>query len=126
MRNYQLVLVLRPSIAEAQRKKLLDTVKDWVKEAKFVKEEIWGQKQLSYKISRETEGFYVNWLFEMETVPADFEKKILAQENVIRHLLVRNEEKKVKSKKEIKPKKEESKKEEPKKEEKPKKETKKK
>ena len=42
MRNYSLTLVLRQSLNEANRKKLLETVKDFVKGAKFTKEDAWG------------------------------------------------------------------------------------
>lgn len=97
MRLYDLVLILKASLSEAQRKKLLDTVKEWFKPAspqggqgKIAKEESWGQKVLSYKIKKEDSGFYVLLTIESEVgVPSDFEKKILQNENVLRHLLIR-------------------------------------
>lgn len=90
MRKYELALVLRSSLADAQRKKLLETVKSWLKDVKIDKEEDWGQKPLSYPIKRETSGFYT--LLRMESgnsVPLDLEKKIIANDNILRHLLVR-------------------------------------
>jgi len=94
MRTYQLVLVLKTSLSDSERKKLLDLVKSWLKDAKIVKEEEWGQKPLSYKIKRETEGFYLNYWLESEaSIPLDFEKKLFAQEDVLRHLLIRSKEK---------------------------------
>ena len=90
MRNYSLTLVLRQSLNEGNRKKLLETVKDFVKDAKFTKEEEWGDKVLSYAIKRENAAFYVNYLFELkEELAKDFEKKLSANENVLRHLLLR-------------------------------------
>ena len=90
MRLYELVLILKASLSEAQRKKLLDTVKEWFKEGKITKEESWGQKVLSYKIKKEDSGFYVLLTIESEVgVPLDFEKKILQNENVLRHVLIR-------------------------------------
>lgn len=90
MKNYQLVLVLKKSLTEANRKKLLETVKTWLKGAKFTKEEDWGEKPLSYTIKREESGFFVNFVFELkEDLEKDFEKRLVNNEDVLRHLLLR-------------------------------------
>ncbi|MCL5435056.1 MAG: 30S ribosomal protein S6 [Patescibacteria group bacterium] len=90
MRNYQLVLVLRASLSEIQRKKLLATIKTWLKDVKIAKEEEWGQKPLAHSIKKETAGFYLNYLLEAKDVPPlDFEKKLMAQEEILRHLFLR-------------------------------------
>lgn len=97
MRNYQLVLVLKASLSDVQRKKLLETIKGWLKPAspagggvKVATEEEWGQKPLTYSIKRETSGFYLNLLLEAkDSFPLDFEKKLVAQDDVLRHLLLR-------------------------------------
>jgi len=107
MRNYQLVLVLRPSLSESERKKLTETVKGWLKDVKISKEEDLGQKALAYKIKKENAGFYLNYEFEAEVIPGDFEKRIIGQNDIIRHLLIRVQSSKfkVKSEKEEKAKK---------------------
>ncbi len=90
MRLYELALVFRPSVTEAQRKKLLETITGWLKDVKVAKEDTWGLKALSYKIKKETSGFFTVLALEAKDVlPSDFEKKLLAHENVIRHLLIR-------------------------------------
>lgn len=90
MKNYQLVVVLKTSLDQANRKKLLETIKTWLKGAKFTKEEEWGEKVLSYVIKRENSGFYINYLFEIkEEFAKDVEKKLIANDNVLRHLLLR-------------------------------------
>jgi small subunit ribosomal protein S6 len=90
MRNYQLVLVLKASLPDAQRKKVLETIKASLKSVKIAKEEEWGQKPLAYSIKRETAGFYLNYLLEAkDSFPLDFEKKLVAQEDILRHLLLR-------------------------------------
>lgn len=90
MKNYQLVLVLRTSLSEANRKKFIETVKSYLKDAKFTKEEDWGEKALSYTIKRENKGFYLNFLFELKSeLTPDFAKKINASDNVLRHLLLK-------------------------------------
>ena len=90
MRTYQLVLVLKKSLTEANRKKFLESVKDWLKGAKFTKEEDWGEKVLAYPIERELSGVYQSFVFETkEDLVKGLEKKILASDNVLRHLLLR-------------------------------------
>lgn len=90
MRLYELVLVLKTSLSEADRTKALDAIKALVKDLKVAKEEDWGQKPLSYKIKKEVAGVYHLLRLEGESaVPADFESRLLRNDNVLRHLLVR-------------------------------------
>ncbi len=91
MRAYELVLILKNSLSETERKKVLEKIKEVLKDIKIVKEEQLGQKPLSYKIKKETSGYFVRLLMEAkELIPQDLEKKILANENILRHLLLRN------------------------------------
>jgi small subunit ribosomal protein S6 len=90
MRLYDLVVVSRPSLSDAQQKKVLDSLKDFLKDMKITKEENWGQKPLAYKIKKEVAGVY--HVFKMETeksIPAGLETRLINDENVLRHLLIR-------------------------------------
>ena len=89
MRLYELVLVAKSSLKDSEQKKLLETIKDWAKSLKVVKEEAWGQKPLAYSIKHELSGVYHLLHFEGENIPSDFEKKILQEEKILRHLLLR-------------------------------------
>lgn len=90
MRLYDLVLVFKSALSEEKCKKLGDTVVSFAKGTKVVKMEDWGSKPLSYPIKKEVSGHYVYFALENETgVSTDFEKKILAQDDILRHLLVR-------------------------------------
>lgn len=89
MRSYELILVIKTSLTEALRKKLITAIKALLKDLKIVKENEVGQKGLAYKIKRETNGFYFDFVLEGETIPSDFEKKLLENENILRHLLLR-------------------------------------
>jgi small subunit ribosomal protein S6 len=92
MRTYQLVVVLKTSLSEANRKKFVETVKGWIGDVKFTKEEEWGEKVLAYVIKRENSGFFQNFVFETkEELSKDLEKKITASDNVLRHLLLRQD-----------------------------------
>lgn len=89
MRSYELVLILKTSLSETQQKKIITTLKSWLKGAKFSKEDELGQKQFSYRIKKETSGVYFDWNFDTESIPTDFGKKILENEDILRHLLIR-------------------------------------
>lgn len=102
MRTYELALVLRPSIKEADRKKFLGTVKEWLGKVTVVKEHDWGQKALAYPIKKEDAGYYFMWELEIEDpkvlakekhikggLPEDFETRLIRSDSVIRHLLLR-------------------------------------
>lgn len=85
-----MVVIVKPSLKEADRKKLIDSVKEWMKGMKIKKQDDWGQKPLAYKIKKEDAGFYYLWQLETEeSVPLDLEQKILRNENIIRHLMLR-------------------------------------
>jgi ribosomal protein S6 len=89
MRSYELILVIKPSLTDVLRKKLITSVKAMLKDLKFTKENEIGQKTLAYKIKRETSGFYYDFVFEGDTIPVDFEKKLLENDNILRHLVLR-------------------------------------
>lgn len=89
MRSYELVLVVSSSLTEPLRKKLIAGVKALLKDLKIVKENEVGLKSLAYKIKREATGFYFDFTLEGETIPQDFEKKLLENDNILRHLLLR-------------------------------------
>ncbi len=104
MRKYELAIVMRPSLKEADRKKLLEDIKGWLGKIKIAKENDWGQKALAYEIKKEEAGHY--YMLELEGeepsykgnveerkagVPADFEQKLIRHDSIIRHLLLRTE-----------------------------------
>lgn len=89
MRLYELVLVLKTSLSDKEREKQVKTIKEWLGDIKVKTEEAWGQKPLAYKIKREVAGFYHKMELEGETFPKDFEKRLVNEQNVLRHLLLR-------------------------------------
>lgn len=89
MRTYELVLVMKPSVKEADRKKLLEQIKGWLENVKVTKEDDWGQKALAYPIKKEDAGHYYQLLLEGETFPKDFETRVIQNNDILRHLLLR-------------------------------------
>ncbi|MBI4084841.1 MAG: 30S ribosomal protein S6 [Candidatus Levybacteria bacterium] len=89
MRLYDLVLVLKTSLSDAQRKKLLDDVRHKLVDVR-IKEEEWGQKPMAYKIKQELAGFYHVMHLESEKgLDSELDKRLRANENILRHLLLR-------------------------------------
>ncbi|EKD85719.1 MAG: hypothetical protein ACD_37C00644G0003 [uncultured bacterium] len=87
--TYNLTLVLRSSLKEADRKKLLEGIKELLGKAKVTERE-WGQKALAYPIKKEVSGLYLSWTIDGDVVIAsDFEKRLLNNDNILRHLLLR-------------------------------------
>ena len=91
MQTYKLVLVLKSSISEPERKKFFENLKIWLKDLKIIKENEWGQKSLSYSIKKESSGLYLELILEGDgKIPYDFENKLKTSDNILRHLLLRN------------------------------------
>jgi len=91
MRSYELILVFKTSLSETNREKALEKIKELLRGAKIIKEQNLGQKPLSYSIKKESAGFYVDLVFEMEEgIPKEFEKKLILNDNILRHLLLRS------------------------------------
>lgn len=90
MRKYELILVLKTTLKESDRKKFLSNLKDLLKGFKVSSEEDMGQKALSYPIKKEVSGHFLALNFESENaVPQDFEKKLFSDDGVLRHLLLK-------------------------------------
>ncbi|HSW88428.1 MAG TPA: 30S ribosomal protein S6 [Candidatus Saccharimonadales bacterium] len=90
MRKYEFVVVIKSTLSDVERKKLLDTIKSWIKDVKIASEKELGSKALAYKIKHELMGVYYQFELESETgLPMDFEKRLMAQDNVLRHLVLR-------------------------------------
>lgn len=102
MRSYELVLVLKPDITGEERKKLIDTVGSWLGKAEVELKEL-GKKALAYQIKKQREGIYflLDISYTDETIIPDLDKKLLTQDGVLRHLLIRKKVKK-EVKKEVK------------------------
>jgi small subunit ribosomal protein S6 len=66
MANYEMMVIIDPTLPDADLKTTIDTIKKIVSEAKgkITKEDVWGDKKLAYKINRSERGYYV--LLEME------------------------------------------------------------
>jgi small subunit ribosomal protein S6 len=94
MRRYELMLVLRPDVADDRSQAVIDrTTRQIVASGgQIVKVAPWGRRRLAYPIQRHREGSYHIVLFDApgEAV-TELERGLLITEEVLRHLVTRVE-----------------------------------
>lgn len=90
MRTYELVLVLKTSLTKDKVKKLIGEIGKWLKDIKILKQDELGEKELAFKIKKETRGLFLNLKLEgKDSIPSDFEKRVREETDILRHLLIR-------------------------------------
>ena len=94
MRRYELMLVIRPDVADDRSQAVIDrTTRQLVASGgQIVKVAPWGRRRLAYPIERHREGSYHIVLFDApgEAV-TELERGLLITEEVLRHLVTRVE-----------------------------------
>ena len=92
MRRYELMLVLRPDVADDKSQAIVDrTTRGIVASGgQIVKVAPWGRRRLAYPIDRHREGSYHIILFEAPSEAiVELEHTLLITEEVLRHLVTR-------------------------------------
>lgn len=91
MRDYRLILLLKSSLKKEDRTKLLDVVKKWANlDEKSDGITDLGEKKLAYPIKHNKTAEYVMLKFKADTVPNELDKRLQMNEDILRHLLVRD------------------------------------
>ena len=93
MRRYELMLVLRPDVADDRAQAVIDRTTRGIVAAggSIVKVAPWGRRRLAYQIDRYREGSYHIILFEAPSdAIAEMERTLLITEEVLRHLVTRD------------------------------------
>jgi small subunit ribosomal protein S6 len=94
MRRYELMLVLRPDVADDKAQAVIDRTTRGISTSggQIVKVAPWGRRRLAYQIDRYREGSYHIILFEAPAEAiAEMERSLQITEEVIRHLVTRVE-----------------------------------
>lgn len=94
MRRYELMLVIRPDAPDERIAAIVDRTTRQITAdgGQIIKVAPWGRRRLAYPIDRHREGSYHIVVFEgtADSI-AGIEQTLLITEEVIRHLLVRQE-----------------------------------
>jgi small subunit ribosomal protein S6 len=94
VRRYEFMLVFRPDAPDERVAAIIDRTTRQITAdgGQIVKVAPWGRRRLAYPIDRHREGAYHIVVFEAPTtVIAELERGILITEEVLRHLIVRQE-----------------------------------
>ena len=95
MNKYELAVVVSARIEDEERAAVVDRCKALVERFGGVITEVddWGKKRLAYEVRKMKEAFYYFIRFDAEsTAPIEIESRIRIMDNVIRYLIVRQDE----------------------------------
>lgn len=95
MKKYELALVLSPLLDEETLNAEKESVKALIERFGGTVENVdeWGKRRLAYEINKVNEGLYSFISFSAEpTAPAEIERRMRIKENVLRYLIVAQEE----------------------------------
>ena len=95
MNKYELALVVDAKIEDEVRVATVEKAKDYVTKfgGNITNVDEWGKKKLAYEIQKMKEAFYYFIQFDAEsTAPAEIESRMRIMDNVLRYLVVRQDE----------------------------------
>lgn len=102
MRKYELMYIIRPTIEDDAKKALVERFNEIVTSngAEIIESKEWGKRRLAYEINDLREGYYQIVKMNADSKAVDeFIRLANINEDIIRHVAVRIEDKKVKAKK---------------------------
>ena len=95
MRNYEMIFIVRPDVADDEVQKLVTLMEGVVASAggKVEKVEMMGRRRLAYRVHKQREGLYVLFYVQGtgDTVK-EFERRLKVTDTVIKHLTVCTDE----------------------------------
>ena len=95
MNKYELAVVVSANIEDEERAAVVDKCKALIERfgGTITGVDDWSKKKLAYEIQKMKEAFYYFIQFDAEsTVPAEIESRVRIMDNVIRYLIVRQDE----------------------------------
>ena len=96
MSKYEMTVVVSAKIEDDERAAVIDKCKALVERfgGTITNVDEWGKRKLAYEVQKMKEAFYYFIQFDAEkTAPAEIESRVRIMDNVIRYLVVRQDEK---------------------------------
>ncbi len=95
MNKYELAVIVSAKLEDEERNAIVDKCKALIERfgGTITGVDDWGKKRLAYEIQKMKEAFYYFIRFDAEsTAPAEIESRMRIMDNVIRYLIVRQDE----------------------------------
>ena len=95
MNKYEVAVVVTAQITDEERAAVLEQVNAYIarRGGNVTEVEDWGKRRLAYEIAKQSEGYYYFVKVDAEpTMSVELEKDLRIMENVLRYLIVREEE----------------------------------
>ena len=96
MNKYELAVVVSAKIEDDERAATIEKVKENITKhgGTITNVDEWGKKRLAYDVQKMREAFYYFIQFDgQSTVPTEIESRVRLMENVVRYLVVKQDEK---------------------------------
>lgn len=97
MREYELTVIVQPSLEDSARDEIIERVTNWVTssddEADKPVVNHWGKRYMAYPIRKYSEGYYV--FYEAKIDPeaiSGIERNMQYTEDILRYMFVRKED----------------------------------
>lgn len=96
MRNYEIMFIVRPTLAEDESKKVIENFGKILTDngSKIVDKRDMGQRELAYDIKNFKSGYYYVYVVEAEDDKAikEFDRLALISNDIVRHLITKKED----------------------------------
>ena len=96
LQDYELVYIVSPDVAEESLESAIDSVSQFIagKDGVISSVEKWGRKKLAYPVRHCLEGNYVLTRFKLSPARCrELEANLKISEEILRHLLIRSDNK---------------------------------
>ena len=96
MHDYEMVVIALPELDEQGVTTLNDRITGWITSAggTVANTNIWGRRRLAYAIRKQTDGIYVQYNYQMDPLASrELDRNLRIDEQVVRHLIIRLDEK---------------------------------
>ena len=95
LRDYEMIVIAAPQLDDEGLSTLTQRVSGWITGANgtVTNVNVWGRRSLAYAINKQTEGYYVQFNFQLlPSASRELERSLRLDEKVIRHLVIRLDE----------------------------------
>lgn len=95
MTNYEVMIVIEPTLEEAKKEAVIEKVKAVIEaDGEVTKVDVWGMRKLAYPIQKKNEGYYAVIEFKASPeLPKELDRRLRISDDVIRHIIINNDAK---------------------------------